>query len=136
MFNFYEMKKIFLMALLALLSCTAIISCTKDEDKKSNNSEINGGGSGTNVGSNPFAGNTYKAVGEGRDENDYFEFKQTKVFWGPDNEFNYTFDETTFTLSRGTTDVAVVSYTFSEDKNTLTLSSSAGISGTYAKQQV
>ena len=127
------MKKTLLMALLALLSCTAIISCTKDEDKQSNNTEENGG-SGSNVTSNPFAGNTYKAVGEGRDENDYFAFTQTKVSWGPDNEFNYTFDDATFTLSRGGAEVAVVSYTFSEDKNTLTLSSSAGISGTYAKQ--
>ena len=86
------------------------------------------------MGSNPFAGNTYKAVGEGRDEDDYFAFSETTVSWRHDNLSNYTFDDETFTLSRGTAVVATVSYTFSEDKNTLTLSSSAGISGTYAKQ--
>ena len=131
------MKKVFLMALLAVTSCFAMISCgddKKDDPKPKDNTEVDGG-SGTNVSSNPFAGNTYKVVGEGRDEDDYFEFiSDSKVSWGNDNLFNYTFDEETFTLSRGTTEVATVSYTFSEDKNTLTLSSSAGISGTYVKQ--
>ena len=113
--------------------CISTASCTKDEQKDDNNTAENSG-SGTNVGSNPFAGNTYKAVGEGRDEDDYFAFSETTVSWGHDNLSNYTFDDETFTLSRGTAVVATVSYTFSEDKNTLTLSSSAGISGTYAKQ--
>ena len=127
------MKKIFLMALLAMATCFATVGCTKDDSKPEDNTEVNGG-SGTNVSSNPFAGNTYKAVGEGRDENDYFAFAETKVSWGPDNEFNYTYNEETFTLLRGAIEVAIVSYVFSEDKNTLTLSSSSGISGTYAKQ--
>ena len=131
------MKKVFVMALLAVTSCFAMISCgddKKDDPKPKDNTEVDGG-SGTNVNSNPFVGNTYKVVGEGRDEDDYFEFiSDSKVSWGNDNLFNYTFDEETFTLYRGTTEVAIVSYTFSEDKNTLTLSSSAGISGTYVKQ--
>ena len=132
MFNliFTKMKKVFLMALLAVTSCFAMISCgddKKDDPKPENNTE--------NVSSSPFAGNTYKVVGEGRDEDDYFGFiSDSKVSWGEDNVYNYTFDEKTFTLYRGATEVATVSYTFSEDKNTLTLSSSAGISGTYVKQ--
>ena len=124
------MKKTILMALIALFTCLAVISCGKgNPDKTDANAP-----SGTTVTSNPFAGNTYKASGEGRDKDDYFAFSESKVSWGPDNEYSYTFDETTFTLYRGTTEVAVVSYKFSEDKNTLTLSSSAGISGTYVKQ--
>jgi hypothetical protein len=83
---------------------------------------------------NPFAGNTYKVGGNGRDEDDYFAFSESTVSWGDNNVFNYTFDDKTFTLSRGGSEVAIVSYTFSEDKNTLTLSSSAGISGEYVKQ--
>jgi hypothetical protein len=107
-----------------------MISCgdddKKDDPKPENNKE--------NVSSSPFAGNTYKVVGEGRDEDDYFEFiSDSKVSWG-NIDCNYTFDEETFTLYRGGAEVATVSYTFSEDKNTLTLSSSAGISGTYVKQ--
>ena len=121
------------MALLAVISCTAIISCGKDDPKTGDKTEKNDD-SGTIVSSNPFAGNTYKVVGEGRADDDYFEFKESKVTWGPDNWFNYTFDDKTFTLYRGSTEVAIVSYTFSEDKKTLTLSSSAGISGTYVKQ--
>ena len=123
------MKKVFLMALLAVTSCFAMISCgddKKDDPKPENNTVVIDE-------ENPFAGNTYKVVGEGRDEDDYFAFSESKVSWGKDNVFNYTFDETTFTLSRGGYEF-IVSYTFSEDKNTLTLSSSAGISGEYVKQ--
>ena len=131
MFNliFTKMKKVFLMVLLAVTSCFAMISCgddKNDDPKPENNTVV------TN--DNPFAGNTYKVVGNGRDEDDYFAFSESKVSWGDDNVFNYTFDDKTFTLSRGGSEVATVSYTFSEDKNTLTLSSSAGISGEYVKQ--
>ena len=131
MFNliFTKMKKVFLMALLAVTSCFAMISCgddKKDDPKPENNTVVIDE-------KNPFAGNTYKVVGNGRDEEDYFAFSESKVSWGDDNVFNYTFDETTFTLSRGGYEF-IVSYTFSEDKNTLTLSSSAGISGEYVKQ--
>ena len=127
------MKKVFLLALLAAFTCFATIGCKKDDPKPENNTVVNNNTPGPNV-ENPFAGNTYKAVGEGRDEDDYFAFQESKVSWGYDNEFNYTFDEETFTLYRGATEVAVVSYTFSEDKDTLSLSSTAGISGTYVKQ--
>lgn len=132
MFNliFTKMKKVFLMALLAVTSCFAMISCgddKKDDPKPENNTVVTDE-------NNPFAGNTYKVVGNGRDEDDYFAFSESKVSWGDDNVFNYTFDDKTFTLSRGGSEVATVSYTFSEDKNTLTLSSSAGISGEYVKQ--
>ncbi|MBR5434524.1 MAG: hypothetical protein IK117_08810 [Bacteroidales bacterium] len=123
------MKNVFFMALLATISCFAMISCgddKKDDPKPENNTVVIDE-------KNPFAGNTYKVVGNGRDEDDYFAFSESKVSWGDDNVFNYTFDETTFTLSRGGYEF-IVSYTFSEDKNTLTLSSSAGISGTYVKQ--
>lgn len=128
-----KMKKVFLLALLAAVTCFATIGCKKDDPKLESNTVVNNN-PGPNVGTNPFAGNTYKADGEGRDENDYFAFQESKVSWGPDNEYNYTFDAETFTLSRGTIDVATVSYIFSEDKDTLSLSSSAGISGTYVKQ--
>ncbi|MBO4778901.1 MAG: hypothetical protein J5588_10480 [Bacteroidales bacterium] len=123
------MKNVFFMTLLAVTSCFAMISCgddKKDDPKPENNTVVTDE-------KNPFAGNTYKVVGEGRDEDDYFAFSESKVSWGKDNVFNYTFDETTFTLSRGGYEF-IVSYTFSEDKNTLTLSSSAGISGEYVKQ--
>ena len=130
---FIKMKKLFLLALLALISCFSMISCEKDDVKEEDKTGVNDD-SGSKVSSNPFAGNTYKVAGEGRAEDDYFEFQESKVSWGPDNWFDYTYDETTFTLYRGGTQVAVVSYTFSEDKNTLTLSSSSGISGTYVKQ--
>ena len=131
MFNliFTKMKNVFFMTLLAVTSCFAMISCgddKKDDPKPENNTVVTDE-------KNPFAGNTYKVVGEGRDEDDYFAFSESKVSWGKDNVFNYTFDETTFTLSRGGYEF-IVSYTFSEDKNTLTLSSSAGISGEYVKQ--
>ncbi|MBO4442294.1 MAG: hypothetical protein J5763_01595 [Bacteroidaceae bacterium] len=126
------MRKVFLMALLALLSGFSVISCDKDDPINENNPGVNNG-SGSNVSQNPFAGNTYKAAGEGRDQDDYFAFQESKVSWGS-NLFDYTFDETTFTLYKGTTEVAVVTYKFSEDRKTLTLSSSAGISGIYIKQ--
>jgi len=126
------MKKLFSMALMATALCFATIACTKENQKPEDNTEIND--DPEEVSTNPFAGNTYKAAGEGRDENDYFAFEETRVSWGPDNFFNYTYDETTFTLARGTVDVATVNYTFSASKDTLTLSSSAGISGTYVKQ--
>lgn len=128
--DIYKMKKVFLMALLAIFSSFSVISCGK-EDLKDKTGVNDGSGAAAY---NPFAGNTYKAIGEGRDEDDYFEFQESKVSWGKDNWFNYTFNETTFTLSKGTTEVAVVSYSFSKDKTTLFLSSSAGISGTYVKQ--
>ena len=121
------------MALMATALCFATIACTKEEQKPENNNTIINDDPG-DVTTNPFAGNTYKAIGEGRDENDYFAFEETRVSWGPDNYFNYTYDETTFTLARGTVDVATVNYTFSADKDTLSLSSSAGISGTYVKE--
>ena len=132
MFNliFTKMKNVFFMALLAVTSCFAMISCgddKKDDPKPENNTVVTDE-------NNPFAGNTYKVVGNGRDEDDYFAFSESTVSWGDDNVFNYTFDDKTFTLSRGGSEVATVSYTFSEDKNTLTLSSSAGISGEYVKQ--
>lgn len=127
------MRKVFFVALLAILSGFSVISCDKDDPVKEDNTGVNDG-SGTKVAKNPFAGNTYKASGEGRDQDDYFAFQESKVCWGSDNWFNYTFDETTFTLYRGATEVAVVSYKFSEDRKTLTLSSSAGISGIYIKQ--
>ena len=127
------MKKLLSMALMATALCFATIACTKEEQKPENNNTIINDDPG-DVTTNPFAGNTYKAIGEGRDENDYFAFEETRVSWGPDNYFNYTYDETTFTLARGTVDVATVNYTFSADKDTLSLSSSAGISGTYVKE--
>ena len=127
------MKKLFFLALMAMALCFATVACTKENQKPENNTEINDN-PGTDVSTNPFAGTTYKAVGEGRDEDDYFAFQKTRVSWGPDNYFNYTYDETTFTLARGTVDVATVNYTFSASKDTLSLSSSAGISGTYVKQ--
>lgn len=127
------MKKLLSMALMATALCFATIACTKEEQKPENNNTIINDDPG-DVTTNPFAGNTYKAIGEGRDENDYFAFEETRVSWGPDNYFNYTYDETTFTLARGTVDVATVNYTFSADKDTLSLSSSAGISGTYVEQ--
>ncbi len=132
MFNliFTKMKNVFFMALLAVTSCFAMISCgddKKDDPKPENNTVVTDE-------NNPFAGNTYKVVGNGRDEDDYFAFSESTVSWGDNNVFNYTFDDKTFTLSRGGSEVAIVSYTFSEDKNTLTLSSSAGISGEYVKQ--
>ena len=127
------MKKLFFLALMATALCFATVACTKENQKPESNTEINDN-PGTDVSTNPFAGNTYKAAGEGRDEDDYFAFQETRVSWGPDNYFNYTYDETTFTLARGTVDVATVNYTFSASKDTLSLSSSAGISGTYVKQ--
>ena len=127
------MKNLLTMALMATALCFATIACTKEEQKPENNNTIINDDPG-DVTTNPFAGNTYKAIGEGRDENDYFAFEETRVSWGPDNYFNYTYDETTFTLARGTVDVATVNYTFSADKDTLSLSSSAGISGTYVKE--
>lgn len=126
------MKKVLFLALMATALCFATVACTKENQKPENNTEINDDPG--EVSTNPFAGNTYKAVGEGRDADDYFAFQETRVSWGPDNYFNYTYDETTFTLARGTVDVATVNYTFSADKDTLSLSSSAGISGTYVKQ--
>ena len=128
------MKKVLLVALMATVACFATISCTKEEQKPENNNTVINDDPGTDVSTNPFAGNTYKVIGEGRDENDYFAFEETRVSWGPENYFNYTYDETTFTLARGTVDVATVNYTFSANKDTLSLSSSAGISGTYVKQ--
>ena len=54
--------------------------------------------------------------------------------WGEDNWFNYTYNTEMFTLYRGIAEVANVSYIFSANKDTLSLSSSHGISGTYVKQ--
>lgn len=130
------MRKQFLLILLAAISCFSLISCgdddKKDDPKPANDTEVNDG-SGTNVGANPFAGNTYKELEPGRDEMDFFAFSEKKVLWG-DVEYNYTFDDKTFTLSAKGYELYVISYTFSEDKNTLRLSSSAGISGKYTKQ--
>ena len=127
------MKKLLSLALMATVLCFATIACTKEEQKPDDNNTVINDDPG-DVSTNPFAGNTYKAAGEGRDENDYFAFEETRVSWGPENYFNYTYDETTFTLARGTMDVATVNYTFSPNKDTLSLSSSAGISGTYVKE--
>ena len=134
--NLPKMRKQFLLILLATISCFALISCDDEktnEPKPTNDTEATDG-SGTNIGTNPFAGNTSKELEPGRDAMDYFAFSEKKVFWG-EVEYDYTFDDKTITLSaRGYEVYANISYTFSEDKNTLTLSSSAGISGKYTKQ--
>ena len=134
--NLSKMRKQFLLILLAAISCFSLISCgddKKDDPKPANETEVTDG-SGTNVGTNPFAGNTYKVLDPGRDEMDFFAFSEKKVLWG-DVEYDYTFDDNTITLSsRGYVVYEDISYTFSEDKNTLTLWSSAGITGNYIKQ--
>lgn len=84
---------------------------------------------------NPFAGNTYKELEPGKDEMDYFYFKdEYTVYWG-ETDYKYTYDDTTFSLKRnGYSVYSDISYSFNEDKTVLTLSSSVGVGGTYTKQ--
>ena len=113
-------------------------SGSTDSNKDTTGSDTTGSNTGSSVTlENPFAGNKYLYVSQpGRD--DYWRFTSDKAYYGSEsssseNDYNYTFDETTITLKRRGYLVGTLTYSFNEDKTKLTISDYP-ITGTYTKQ--